>query len=391
MTYFDKIVERRGTYCTQWDFVKDRFGKDKLLPFSISDMDFSSSPEIINALTKRVQHGIFGYTRWNHDDYKNAVVLWYNTRFRTEINPEWISYAPGVVYAVVKFLQLLNPDKFPVCLITPCYDGFIKILKANNYPINSIHQTITGNSGYQLNWDEFEKKLSLSKVFLLCNPNNPNGFLWKEEELDRIVEICKKHNVIILSDDIHMDFVYRPSCLKPILISSKKFDYQNQTIILTSHTKTFNLSGLGGAYVICPDNNIRAQYQDLLSNAESLGSASTLHITGLITGYNECAYWIDEIQTYLLENFTFAVKYLADHLPALKTFVPEATYFLWINCSELDLSMDQIQYRLINKGKVAIMDGVRYQEDIPFLRMNIACPKSKLKEGLQKICLGLKE
>ncbi len=389
MYNFNKTINRLNTYCSQWDFVKDRFGKEGLLPFTISDMDIQTSPEILEALQKRVTHGIFGYTRWNHADYKNAIISWYQKRFDCSIKEEWIAYSPNVMYGIVRILSLHNPHKDPICLITPCYDGFIKILSANKYPIKPIHQSLI-NEKYHLDWNDLEKSLSQSKIFLLCNPNNPNGYLWSREDLTKIIELCKKYQVMIISDDIHMDFVYKPAQFIPIIKIAQEMDYLDNVVIITSSAKTFNLSSIGGAYIICPNTTKLSEYIYILGNGDSLGSTTALYITSLITGYNESEKWVDQLTEHCQQNIIFLKEYLQQQLPTLKVIVPQGTYFAWIDCSNLGISMTEIQKKLINIGKVAIMDGDRYQEPTPFLRMVIACPRSKVEEGLKRLVESLK-
>ncbi len=378
---FDNIVNRLGTYSTQWDFVQDRFGKEGLLPFTISDMDIQTAPEITKSFQKKISHGIYGYTRWDHGDYKGAIASWYKRRFLTDIQQSWIVYTPGVIYAVVKFLEMVNPQKREVCLFTPCYDGFIKILEANNLPMNTIHMADGG-----INWDTVDKQLQNSSVLLLCNPNNPNGHLWSEDELKTIVELCKKHNVFIISDDIHMDFVYTPNQFIPVLKVAQQLDYANQCVIVTSSSKTFNLSGLGGAYAICPNEDLKKAYVTTLKEKDSLGSAFVLHVDSVITGYNESSAWVDQLCEYIHKNLQVVNKFFMDN-PSLnmKAEVPNSTYFSWIDCTQTGLSMDSIQDKLVNKGLVAIMDGDRYKEPLPFLRMNVGCPTSKVEDGLNRV------
>ena len=388
MNQFNKTINRLGTYCTQWDFVKDRFGKDDVLPFTISDMDISTSPEILLALQKRVDHGIFGYTRWNHPDFKNAIISWYQKRFDCPIQDSWIAYTPSVIYGIVKVLSVYNPQKKPICFITPCYDGFMKILSSNDYPTKTVHQSLD-NGVYNLDWNELETALSQSKVFLLCNPNNPNGYVWSAEDLTKIIELCKKHKVIIVSDDIHMDFVYKPALFTPIIKVAQKMDYLDNVVIITSSAKTFNLSSLGGAYIICPNITKLAEYVYLLGNKDSLSSAPALFITSLITGYTQSEAWTDELIEYCHQNLIFVKEYLEKHLPTLSVTIPEGTYFAWIDCSKLGIPMSEIQDKLLNIGKVAIMDGDRYEESAPFLRMIIACPRSKVEDGLKRLVKSL--
>ena len=389
MTDFNNIINRTGTYSTQWDFIQDRFGRGDLLPFTISDMDIAMPPIMQEALISRVQHGIFGYTRWNHDDYKGSIVHWYKDSYQANIQESWISYTPNVIYALTRFLDLLDPNHKGVSLITPCYDGFMKILKANKFPIFPIAQSIIEKE-YRLDWNKLEDAISQSGVFLLCNPNNPNGYLWTREDLEKIVKTCKKHGVAIISDDIHMDYVYGTKSIIPITTVAEELDYLDKVVIISSASKTFNISGLGGAYVLCPNQKINDTFQFILKEKDSLSSAMALNVLATIVGYTECKPWLEELKAYFYNNLSFVDNYLKTNLPEIKFTIPEATYFAWLDCSGLGLSSEQFQDKLVNKGKVAIMGGTPYQEPKTFLRYNVACPLSKVKEGLERICLSLK-
>ncbi|MGL4676856.1 MAG: MalY/PatB family protein [Brevinema sp.] len=378
---FDYIINRLGTYCTQWDYVQDRFGKAELLPFTISDMDIRTAPNIITSLQKRLNHGIFGYTRWDQDDYKNSIKDWYQRRFYTEIEPSWIVYSPNVMYAVASFLRMIDNKKQGICLINPCYDGFITVLNGNKFPIHSVDM-----KSHKLDWNILEQQLAKSKIFLLCNPNNPNGHLWTREELICIVELCKKYDVFLLSDDIHMDFVYKPFQMIPVIKIAQELDYLDHTLIISAISKTFNLSGLGGAYIICPNLEYRADYMEILKNRDCLSSALILHITALMAGYQDSELWVEELCQYFYGNLQLVHDFfLANPQLKMSAEISQATYFSWIDCSQMGLTSTEIQDALINKGGVAIMDGDRYCETLPFLRMNIACPRSKVQEGLQRI------
>lgn len=389
MINFNKIINRKGTYSTQWDFIQDRFGRGDLLPFTISDMDIPIPEVLQEALLNRVEHGIFGYTRWNHEPYKNAIINWYKNSFNCSINEAWIGYAPSVIYAVVKFLELYNPQHKPVAFTTPCYDGFIKILNANNFPVLTVHQEIQGEE-YLLDWNLLETTISQSGVFLLCNPNNPNGYLWSKNDLTMLIKICKKYNVPIVSDDIHMDFVYEPNIFTPIIKIAEELDYLEKVIIISSASKTFNISGLGGAYIICPNHKLLEKYLHILKEKDSLSSAMILNILATIVGYNQCQPWVQDLKQYLYQNLIFVDQYLKDHIPTIKFSIPKSTYFAWLDCSHLGLNSTELQQQLINKGKVAIMNGQVYQENKVFLRFNIACPISKVEDGLNRLVLSLK-
>lgn len=383
---FDKIKDRRGTYCTQWDFVKDRFGKDGLLPFTISDMDFESPKEIIEALIKRINHGIFGYSRWNHDDFKNAIGYWYNSRFNFQIDKEWILYAPSVIYTVSKFIEMKSNEGDGILINTPGYDGFFKTIEDNKRKIITSSLIKKGNS-YEIDFKDFEEKCKISKIFLLCSPHNPVGKVWKIDELEKIIKICKKYNVFIISDEIHMDIVYSGKHT-PILKVEKT--YLDNMVICTAASKTFNTPALGGAYALVPNSKDRDEFLRILKNRDALSSPAILGIISTIVAYNQCGYWVDELLKYTKNNISFVKDYLEKNISQLSCDIPEGSYFAWIDFSNLNVSSEDFQKALIDIGKVAIMPGLTYGKDGEFyLRLNVGCSIKKVEDGLNRIKLAV--
>ena len=376
---FDTVVNRKGTYCTQWDYIKDRFGVDDLLPFTISDMDFEAPKEIIDAVINRVNHKVFGYSRWNHDDFKNSIKLWYKKRFNFSINKEWILYSPNVMYSVSNFIIMKSKIGDNVLILTPVYDGFFKTIKANNR--NIITSALKKNNDkYEIDFDDFEKKCLKSKILLFCSPHNPIGKVWTVDELKRVVDICKKHNLYIISDEIHMDIVYNRHT--PIFSIN---DYKN-IVLCSSPSKTFNISSLSSSYLLVRDNKDREEFLHILKDRDSLSSPPILGIIASIEAYNKCDYWIDGALKYIENNIKYIIDYINRNIPNLKCYMPEGTYFAWIDYSNLNISNEDFQKYLINIGKVAIMDGITYGEDGKFfIRINCACPLEKIKDCMNRI------
>ena len=379
---FDEIRDRRGTYCTQWDYVKDRFGKEGLLPFTISDMDLESPEEIAEALVKRINHKIFGYSRWNHDDFKNSIESWYKKRFSCEINKEWIVYSPSVIYAASKFIEMKSEKGDSVLINTPGYDGFFKMILGNERRIiSSPLKNINGK--YEIDFEDFEKKCRETKIFLLCSPHNPVGKVWTEEELIKIIEICKKNNVFIISDEIHMDIVYNK---KHIPIISLGKDYLENIVLCTSASKTFNIPAFTGSYLFIPSEKNREDFLKILKERDALSSPSILAVIATMTAYNECEYWVDELIKYTENNIKFVKEYLEKNIPELFCEIPDGSYFAWIDFSKLGISSEEFQKYLIDIGEVAVMPGLTYgEEGRYFLRLNVACSIKKVKDGLERI------
>ncbi|MBS5038000.1 MAG: pyridoxal phosphate-dependent aminotransferase [Fusobacterium sp.] len=379
---FDEIKDRRGTYCTQWDYVKDRFGKEGLLPFTISDMDLESPEEIAEALVKRINHKIFGYSRWNHDDFKNSIENWYKKRFSCEINKDWIVYSPSVIYAVSKFVEMKSEKGDGVLINTPGYDGFFKMILGNERRIiSSPLKNINGK--YEIDFEDFEKKCREAKIFLLCSPHNPVGKVWTEKELAKIIEICKKNNVFIISDEIHMDIVYNK---KHIPIVSLGKDYLENIVLCTSASKTFNIPAFTGSYLFIPSEKNREDFLKILKERDALSSPSILAVIATMTAYNECEYWVDELIKYTENNIKFVKEYLEKNIPELFCEIPDGSYFAWIDFSKLGISSEEFQKYLIDIGEVAVMPGLTYgEEGRYFLRLNVACSIKKVEDGLKRI------
>lgn len=382
---FDEIINRKGTYSTQWDYVKDRFGKNDLLPFTISDMDFAAPDNVIQALQKRLDHPVFGYTRWNHEDYKISIVDWFKNRFNSMVEADWIIYSPSVMYSIARLIELNSKEGDGVIIQTPAYDAFFKTIKASKRKLveNSL---VYRNGTYSLDFSDLESKLAMSenKVLLICNPHNPTGRVWSTEELLRVMKLCKEYEVFLISDDIHMDVTRKNVEYHPITNDYK--EYEN-IALCTSTSKSFNVPGLGGSYIFIPHEGLRNKFQFLLKNRDGLSSANIFGLTATMAAYTkEGSIWMDELNDYINGNLSLVEKFLTEKLPEVTFLKPEATYLAWIDIQNLPFTMEQLQKTLVEEGKVAIMDGAIYGGNgDSFLRLNVGCPRSKLEKGLQRL------
>ncbi|MGN9166182.1 MalY/PatB family protein [Tissierellaceae bacterium HCP3S3_D8] len=374
---FDKVIDRRGTYCTQWDFIEDRFGKGngELIPFSISDTDFQAPKEIIDGIIKYTEHGIFGYSRWNHHDYKDSIVNWYKKRNNTVIEEDWVVYSPSVLYSVSSLLEQIVEPKGKVITHTPKYDGFTKILQP--YEIYEVQLVEKEKGVFETDFDEIEKGFKLgAKAFLLCNPQNPTGKVWEVEELKKIMDLVKKYNAILISDEIHMD-VIRKTATSVLSICAEN------TVVVNSPSKTFNVPSLGGSYAIIPDKAMREKFLFHMKQIDSVSSPTIFGVLSTIIGYNQCDYWVDELNRYIENNCNYVIEQL-DGYKGLEVYMPDATYLMWIGFRNSNIEPEEFQKALINKGKVAIMPGKIYGDPYK-IRFNVGCPISKLKIGVEGI------
>lgn len=389
-TRFDEKINRLGTYSTQWDYIQDRFGEEGLLPFSISDMDFQVPSEVMESLHERLAHGVFGYTRWDHDDYKQAIFDWYEKRFDVKIDKNQIVYSPSVCYSIAKMIELLTEKGDHVIIQTPAYDAFFRLIESNERQCIE-NELVKENGYYTMDFEDLEEKLAnpRAKIFLLCSPHNPTGRVWTEQELKKIVGICQKYNVFIISDEIHMDVIRKGKKHSPLMQLVKN----NQNFcICTSASKTFNTPGLIASYMFVPNNELRERFLHQLKDKDSLSSASIFGTTALIAGYQNASKWVDELNDYFEGNLNYLKKFLTEQLPEISFELPEATFLAWLDVSKLPLTDDELQTALVKIGKVAIMRGDTYGKvGARHLRLNIGCPREKLKEGLERLKMTIRK
>ena len=379
---FDTAINRKGTYCTQWDYVEDRFGETDLLPFTISDTDFMVPEEVLDTLKERMNHPVFGYTRWNHHELKEAIKQWYQSRFDTLLEEEWIMYTPTVIYAVSTLIQMLTKKGEGVVLQTPAYDAFFKVIQDNDRLLVE-NPLIYEENQYRIDFTNLEEKLARpeNKVLLLCSPHNPTGRVWKQWELEKIVALCRQYSIFLLSDEIHMDILGRGQRHIPIT----RFNYE-QVAIVTSGTKTFNFPGLTFAYALIPNLGLREHFQRKLKNADGLSSTNIFGMLATMSAYRYCSHWVDELNHYLESNQRYVKAFIQEKLPDVKVVDLEATYLMWLDISKAVSDTSLLREKLISVGKVAIMDGSIYGGNgHQFLRLNIGCPKSKLVDGLDRM------
>ncbi|MGD6737566.1 MalY/PatB family protein [Photobacterium leiognathi subsp. mandapamensis] len=383
---FSTPVNRYGSYCTQWDYVEDRFGEADLLPFTISDMDFAVAPCIEQALSERLAHGVFGYSRWNHDDFKSAITGWFARRYHSQINPDHIVYGPSVIYIISQLVMQWTKQGEGVLIHTPVYDAFGNMLAANDRLMLTSPLLKTAGGSYEIDWAQFEAQTAKAecKVLLLCSPQNPTGRVWTRDELKRMAQICQQHHVKVISDDIHMDMAFND------YIPWSEVAIDDNWALVSSGSKSFNIPALTGAYGFIANAEVRDRYLTQLKAAHGLSSPSILGVIGHIAAYNQGEAWLDSLKDYLQANLCYVAEQLNQAFPELNYQVPEGTYLAWIDLTPLNVDMDALQQRLIRHYKVAIMRGDTYgKEGQGYVRLNVGCPRSKVETGLQALISAL--
>ena len=373
---FDETVCRRGTDCEKWD------GGDAegLLPMWVADMDFRTAPCVIDALRKRVEHGVFGYEHVP-ETYYDAVINWFRRRHGWTMRREWLIYTTGVVPAVSAIIKAVTQPGDKVLVQSPVYNCFFSSIRNNGCVMEDNH-LVYADGSYTIDFDDFERRASDPKVkaFLLCNPHNPAGRVWSEAELRRMGDICIRHGVFVIADEIHCDIVMPGYRYTPF--ASLSDDFLRHSATCTAPTKTFNIAGTQIANITAADDDVRRRI-DKAININEVCDVSPFGVTALQAAYNEGEAWVDALIKYLHANYEYLKTYFAEHLPQIPVTRLEGTYLVWLDCAALGKPSPVIVDELKRQEKLWLNDGEMYGEhDRPFVRMNIACPRATLEKGL---------
>lgn len=375
---FDEVISRRGTLSYKWDSAMDA----EVLPLWVADMDFRTSPAIIEALQRRVVHGIFGYTRVP-DAYYQAVTNWFARRHGWNIQREWMIYTSGVVPAVSAVIKALTVPGDKVLVQTPVYNCFFSSIRNNGCTLAASPLLRIGNT-WQMDFEDLERKASDPdvKVFLLCNPHNPVGRVWTREELLKAGEICSRHGVTVVSDEIHCELVYPGHAYTPF--ASISGDFSAHAIVCISPSKAFNIAGLQIANIVVPDEEVRRKI-DKAININEVCDVNPFGVTATIAAYTEGEEWLNQLLVYLQTNYKWMQDYCRTHLPDFPISDLEGTYLVWMDCSILHKTSDVLEQELLDESKLWLNAGTMYgAEGEGFMRWNIACPRSVLAEGLER-------
>lgn len=391
---FDECVDRRGTYSRKWSvqgmFEMAEYADEKSIPLWVADMDFKAPDIVKKQLSKRIEHGIFGYPMADNRYYE-AIKFW-NRRRGFEIESDWILTLSGVVPALNLAVRALTFPGDGVIIQTPVYPQF-KNCVINNGRVLADNPLVKKDDGYEINFQELEilAKNPKNKLMIICNPHNPVGRVWSREDLEKISEICLRNDVTLVSDEIHSDLVLFENRYTSIGAISDKI--LKKSVICTSLSKTFNLAALKTAHVFIADNEIRNRFKRELLQGGEMPFPSLFGIVGTEAAYSsEGKKWLNELIPYLENNYTFMKKFLEKKLPRAKLEKCEATYLAWIDLSNIGLSSEEIKRRLEREAKVVIDGGEIFGEvGRGYIRLNFACPKSLLEESLVRICEALKK
>ncbi|WP_277069670.1 MalY/PatB family protein [Prevotella corporis] len=382
---FDEIVNRRGTNCVKWDVENE----DGIIPMWVADMDFPAAPAIRKAVEARAKHGVYGYTIVP-DSYYRAITSWFKRRHGWTIDKEWIIYTTGVIPAISAAIKALTMPGEQGLIQTPVYNCFFSSIKNQGCQILENPLKRNGNS-YVVDWDDFERKCADEKttVFLLCNPHNPSGRVWTKAELARMNEICLRHRVAVVSDEIHCELVMPGNKFTPFAAVNE--DCKTNGVTLNSPTKNFNIAGLQIANIVCANPVWRRRIGRAI-NIFEVCDVNPFGPVALEAAYNDSENWMDELNEYLFANYQLLCDTFAKELPQYEVMRLEGTYLVWVDVRPSGLSSDEVAEKLLKEGKVQVNSGTMYGQTTGegYIRINIACPRATLIEGLKRMVNVLK-
>ena len=383
MTYdFDTRVSRYGTDAAKYAGLTGAPGE--LLPFWVADMDFPAPPEVLDALQKRVAHGIFGYGDLTGEAYFTPLRNWYRTRFGWKPEREWLVETPGVVFAVYNAVRALTGPNDAVLILEPVYYPFARAIRDNGRRV-AVSKLVLENGRYSVDYDDFERKIDEEgvKAFILCSPHNPVGRVWTQDELTRMGEICLRHGVRVIADEIHADFV-RPGHRHTVFASISSA-FSDCTLTCTAPSKTFNLAGLQCSNIFIQNEELREAFRREVSRT-GYGEPNVLGLVACQTAYEYGAPWLEALRAYLEENLAFVRAYLEQHIPKIKLIEPEGTYLIWLDCRALGLEPKALDEFMYCKAGLWLDDGPLFGAGGEgFQRMNIACPRAALAEAMARL------
>lgn len=374
---FDKTIDRRATNSYKWDSAPEG-----VLPMWVADMDFRTAPAIIDALQKRVAHGIFGYTRVP-DAYYDAVTSWFSRRHGWDIDREWIIYTSGVVPAVSAVIKAMTVPGDKVIVQTPVYNCFFSSIRNNGCEIVSNPLRRTADT-YEMDFDALERCAAdpRAKVMLLCNPHNPAGRVWTPDELTRLGNICLRNGVTVVADEIHCELVYQGFKYTPFASLSDAFLHRSVTCV--SPSKAFSIAGLQIANIVAFDNDLRSRI-DKAININEVCDVNPFGVAATIAAYNEGEEWLNQLVDYLHGNYEAMAEFCRRELPEFPITRLEGTYLVWMDCSSLGMPSDALEHVLLDDARLWLNAGTMYgAEGEGYMRWNIACPRSVMLDGLNR-------
>ena len=381
---FDEKIDRSKNHSAKWAELGKKFGTDDLFPMWIADMDIKTAPDIVQAMKEKVEQEIFGYV-YRPDSYYKSAAEWLERRFGYKISEKTLIHSPGVVPSLSILVKLMTNEDEKILIQTPVYYPFAETIKDNNRTLVTNELVRDENGYYTMNFDDLEEKLSDEKVtlFILCSPHNPVGRVWKKEELAKVGELCLKYNVRIIADEIWRDIIMPGVVHTPMASISKEIE--DITVTCFSPTKTFNIAGLQASFATFPRKEELERFDRELGILD-IKRNNPFSLVAFETAYTKCDEWVNQLNEFLSSNMDYAIDFIKNRIPEVKICKAEGTYLLWLDFSSLGFTKEELSEFMKREAKVAMDDGYWFGDNgIGYERMNIACPRYMLEEGLTRI------
>ena len=378
---FDEVIDREQNRSAKYDEREKKFGTKDVIPMWIADMDFRTAQPIIDAAKKKAEEGIWGYTS-RPASYYEAVCGWQKRRNGWDVDPKMISFAVGVVPAMSSMVNVFTKPEDKVLIQTPVYSEFYDVTESWGRQV--VESPLKEKDGvWSINWEDFEKKAGEAKMFFLCNPHNPLGIVWSREDLTRMCEICIRHQVLIVSDEIHSDLIFHGK--KHIPTATLSGEIAAYVITCTSGTKTFNLAGIQAAAIVFPNQELKGVYDRFWVNLD-IHRNNAFSSVIMETAFNEGEEWLEQLLEYISGNFDFIREYCREHIPQIKPNLPDATYLVWLDCRELGMSNEELKNFMIHKAGLGLNEGWSFGRSLSgYMRLNAACPRSVIEKALKQL------
>lgn len=380
---FDEIIDRKGTSCVKYDGLKNAYqGKENLIPLWVADMDFATPDFIVEALKKRCEHPVFGYT-FDDDEYYESIQTWLDYKYHWKTEREWISYIPGIVKGIGLAVQCFTQPGDKVIIQPPVYHPFRLVPTRMGREV--VYNPLKLEDGvYKMDFEQLESLIDKDcKMLILSNPHNPGGVVWEKEALVKLAQICSAHGILVISDEIHAEMTYPQFRHHPFATVSEEAAACSVTFMAPS--KTFNIAGIVSSYALVPDSRIREKFYSFLEAGE-LNAGTIFAFTATKAAYTYGAEWLQQMRSYVIENVTFVDEYLKKNIPQIKVYRPQASFLVWLDCRELKLTQPELVQLFEDKAGLALNDGTMFgKEGEGFMRLNIGCPRSILNQALDSL------
>ena len=378
---FDEIIDRRGTESVKWDAVSERWGRNDLLPMWVADMDFRTPPFVMEALRKRLEHEVLGYT-FACEEWYTSIINWLQNRHGWKVKREELTFMPGIVRGLAFAIQCFTEKNDKVMVMPPVYHPFFLVTEKNKREV--VYSPLVLRDGqYYIDFDRFRKDIQGCKLLILSNPHNPGGRVWTREELEQIAEICYESKTLVISDEIHADLTLPPYQHITFALVSEKA--RQNSLVFMSPSKAFNMPGLASSYCIIENKEICHCFQEYMEASE-LSEGHLFAYLSVAAAYSNGTEWLDQVLAYIQSNIDFTDAFLSEYIPDIKMIRPQASYLVFLDCRTLGLNQKELVDLFVDGAHLALNDGTMFgKEGEGFMRLNVACPRSMLEKALKQL------